>query len=374
MFDDQDGVAEVAEVFECVNETLIVALVEADGGFVENVEYAAETGADLGGEADALAFAAGEGSGGAGEGEVAEADGVEEFEAFDDFALEAVGDEAVTAGESEGAGGGEGALEGEAGEVGDGDVVASAGRLDGFGVVLVFVDGRVKAGGGHGEGDGEGFGAETGAVAAGALGGGHEAHHVLAIALGFGLFHVVAEVAEDAVKAEPGAFAARWAVEEKILLRFGEIFEGLFNVDLELFGCKLDCPQEILGGGAGPETPVKQGFGPVGDHFSRVEVVDGAEAVALGAGAVGGVEAEGAGFEFGDVDAAVGAGHGRGEEGLGVFAAGGLEAHEDEAVGEGEGGGDGGLEAFCVELGFGWALGDVGGGKRGSLRCVIALR
>ena len=99
VLDDEDGVAEVAEVFEGVDEALVVALVEADGGLVEDVEDAAEARADLRGEADALAFAAGEGGGGAVEGEVAEADGVEEFEALDDLALEAVGDDAVAAGE-----------------------------------------------------------------------------------------------------------------------------------------------------------------------------------------------------------------------------------------------------------------------------------
>ncbi len=104
VLDDEDGVAEVAEVFEGGDEALVVALVEADGGLVEDVEDAAEAGADLGGEADALAFAAGEGGGGAVEGEVAEADGVEEFEALDDLALEAVGDEAVAAGEVHGCG------------------------------------------------------------------------------------------------------------------------------------------------------------------------------------------------------------------------------------------------------------------------------
>ena len=56
------------------------------------------------GEADALAFTAGERGGGAIEREVAEADGVEEFEAFDDFVLQAVGDDAVAAGELHGAG------------------------------------------------------------------------------------------------------------------------------------------------------------------------------------------------------------------------------------------------------------------------------
>ena len=104
VLDDEDGVAEVAEVFEGVDEALVVALVEADAGLVEDVEDAAEAGADLRGEADALAFAAGEGGGAAVEGEVAEAYGVEEFEALDDLALEAVGDDAVASGEVHGCG------------------------------------------------------------------------------------------------------------------------------------------------------------------------------------------------------------------------------------------------------------------------------
>jgi hypothetical protein len=42
VLDDEDGVAEVAESFEGVDEALIVALMEADGGLVEDVEDAAE--------------------------------------------------------------------------------------------------------------------------------------------------------------------------------------------------------------------------------------------------------------------------------------------------------------------------------------------
>ena len=63
MLDDEDRVAEVAEVFERGDEALVVALVETDAGFVEDVEDAAETRADLRGEADALAFAAAQGCG-----------------------------------------------------------------------------------------------------------------------------------------------------------------------------------------------------------------------------------------------------------------------------------------------------------------------
>ena len=210
VLDDEDGVAEVAEVFERVDEALVVALVQADGGFVEDVEDAAEARADLRGEADALAFAAGEGGGGAVEREVAEADGVEEFEALDDLALEAVGDDAVAAGEVHGAGGGEGALEGEGGEVGDGE--ASWFRSN----FAALEPGHPKRCLGHpdlwrdgdGDGDGEGFGAEAAAFADGAGGRGHVLHHVLAVALGFGVFEVGAEVVEDAVEAGAAGFVA----------------------------------------------------------------------------------------------------------------------------------------------------------------------
>ena len=53
------------------------------------------------------------------EGEIAEADGVEEFEALDDLAAEAVGDEGFALGEVEFAGGFESAAQGQRGEVGD---------------------------------------------------------------------------------------------------------------------------------------------------------------------------------------------------------------------------------------------------------------
>ena len=93
VLDDEDGVAEVAQGFERRDEALVVALMQADGGLVEHVEHAAQARADLRGEADALAFAAGERGGVAVEREIAEPDGVEEFEALDDLAAEAVGDE-----------------------------------------------------------------------------------------------------------------------------------------------------------------------------------------------------------------------------------------------------------------------------------------
>ena len=54
MLDDEQGVAALAEGFEGVEEFDVVARMESDGGFVQNVENATEIGAELCGEADAL--------------------------------------------------------------------------------------------------------------------------------------------------------------------------------------------------------------------------------------------------------------------------------------------------------------------------------
>jgi hypothetical protein len=60
VLDDEHSVAEVAKLDERFDQPVVVALMKTDGGLVENIENAAQLGADLRGEADALAFAAGE--------------------------------------------------------------------------------------------------------------------------------------------------------------------------------------------------------------------------------------------------------------------------------------------------------------------------
>ena len=74
VLDDNDGVAEVAQVAQRFDELFVVGLVQADARFVEHVEHAGESGAELGGEADALALAAGEGAAFAMQSQVAQAD------------------------------------------------------------------------------------------------------------------------------------------------------------------------------------------------------------------------------------------------------------------------------------------------------------
>ena len=60
VLDDEDGVAEVAELFQRLDEARVVALVQSDRRFIEDVQNPAQTRADLCGEADALTFATGE--------------------------------------------------------------------------------------------------------------------------------------------------------------------------------------------------------------------------------------------------------------------------------------------------------------------------
>ena len=92
MLDDQNGVAEIAERFEDVDQALGVARMQADGRLVENVERADEMRAERRGELDALRFAAGERGGEAVEREVVEADFVEELQARANLVENLVGD------------------------------------------------------------------------------------------------------------------------------------------------------------------------------------------------------------------------------------------------------------------------------------------
>src|SRR6202044_1651741 len=68
--------------------------------------------------------------------------------------------------------------------------------------------------------------------------------------------------------------------------------------------------------------------------LAGIEIVDGAKAVAFGASAVSGVEAETSRLKFRRVDAALRAGHGGAEQGFGRLAVGCLEADEYKAVGQ----------------------------------------
>ncbi len=92
VFDDENGVAEIAKGFEDVDEALGVARMKTDGRLVENIERADQMGAERGGQLDALRFAAGERGGEAVESEVIEADFIEELQAGANFFEDFIGD------------------------------------------------------------------------------------------------------------------------------------------------------------------------------------------------------------------------------------------------------------------------------------------
>ena len=157
VLDDEHGVAEVAQVFERGEKAAIVAVVEADGGLVENVEHAAEFRTDLGGEANALAFAARQRGGGTVERNVAESDVVQELQALGDFVDDAAGDGLIPARQLDLPGSIEGARHRQSGEIGDRHAVHL---------------------------DGKAFGTQTLAVTDGTLGGRHVVEQVFAVGVG----------------------------------------------------------------------------------------------------------------------------------------------------------------------------------------------
>ena len=85
MFDDEDGVAEIAQFVEDVDQAGGVAAMQADGGLIEDVAGADQARTEAGGKLDALGFAAGERGGEPIEREIFETDVVQEFQALADF-------------------------------------------------------------------------------------------------------------------------------------------------------------------------------------------------------------------------------------------------------------------------------------------------
>ena len=78
MFNHEDRVAEVAQAADRADEALMVAWMQADAGFVEDVRHADESETELRGQTDALGFAAGKGTALAVEGEIVEAGVIQE--------------------------------------------------------------------------------------------------------------------------------------------------------------------------------------------------------------------------------------------------------------------------------------------------------
>ena len=93
VLDHHEGVAEVGKFAQRFEQSGVVALVQPDGGLVQDVHHAGQPGADLRGQADALAFAAGQRVRLAVQREVVQANAVEEAEPGFDFLEDLAADE-----------------------------------------------------------------------------------------------------------------------------------------------------------------------------------------------------------------------------------------------------------------------------------------
>jgi len=81
----QNGISQIAQFMQDVDQPRRIAAMQADGGFVEHVERADQARAQRGGQLDSLRFAAGERGGQAVQRQVLQADVVQEFQPFLDF-------------------------------------------------------------------------------------------------------------------------------------------------------------------------------------------------------------------------------------------------------------------------------------------------
>ena len=70
MLHDNQGVSEIPQIFECRQKLVIVPLVKADAGLIQNIGHAHQAGTDLGCQADSLGLAAGQASRGPGQGQI----------------------------------------------------------------------------------------------------------------------------------------------------------------------------------------------------------------------------------------------------------------------------------------------------------------
>ena len=123
VLDDDQGVPSGLQGGEGVEQQGVVPGVQADGGLVEDIADAAQVGAELGGEADALGLAAGQGGGAPVEAEIAESHPVQEGEPVADLREQIAGDDSLALVQLQSCQGRGGLLHRQGRQVGDGVVV-----------------------------------------------------------------------------------------------------------------------------------------------------------------------------------------------------------------------------------------------------------
>ena len=321
----QQGVAQVAQVLHGVQQHVVVPLVQTDGRLVQNIEHPHEGGADLGGQADALALAAGQGGGSPAQSEVLEPHTLEEAKAVLDLLEDAVGDEVLLGGELQAVHEGQGVVHRLAAEGVDADTP----HRDGQGLLPQAL---------------------AAAVGAGPLS--HALLQIPAHGVALGLPVAALQVVDHALEGlHQGALAVLPVVGQLELLPLGAVEDHVHDLLRQFLHRGGELEAVFLGEGlkvhagdgvtldvvpaGGGDGALQDGELPVGDDEVGIHLELGAQAGAGGTGAVGVVEGEHAGGELLDGDAAVFAGVVLGEEDVPVFV---HNVDDHQAAGQGGGG------------------------------------
>ena len=98
MLDDNNGIADIAQALKCLNQALVIALMEADRWLVQNVQDTHEAGANLRCQANALGLASGKRRRGTVEGQIVESDIDQKAQALQDFLNNAPADKLLALG------------------------------------------------------------------------------------------------------------------------------------------------------------------------------------------------------------------------------------------------------------------------------------
>ena len=85
VFHNDDGIADIAQVLESGDQTVVVALVQSDGWLIQHIHDAGQTTTNLGSQPDALGFTAGQGFRTPIQRQIVQSDIVQEMQTRDDF-------------------------------------------------------------------------------------------------------------------------------------------------------------------------------------------------------------------------------------------------------------------------------------------------
>ena len=298
VFDHDDRIPQVAQVLEGPQQLVVVPLVEADAGLIQNIADADQAGTDLGSQTDPLGLAARQGGRGPGQGQVIQAHVDQEadpgFNLLEDLAA---------------------------------DHLLGLRQLQAVDMVPQPSDGQagqvinVHAAHGHRQG----FFPQSLPFAGLAGGDAHELFIFVLAVLGSGLFIALLDVADQALESDGVDALAPLALVMDIDGAVGAVHQGMADRLRQLAPGSIQTEAQVScqggqdGVGKGSrlhaglpaqdrDGPVIDGTGRIRDDQVRIELHPVAQARTVGTGAEGIVKGKASGLDLGDGGPAVGAG------------------------------------------------------------------